>query len=193
MRSTVSNDPPERERPTLSELLAAVAELPSSQAAQVLARARPAPSTSPPEPPGPPPPPVYLSWGDFLTRTTPVERRRWCAAKAKKANAPRLMSGRPVNTITADDVQAILEEAHGRCRHCGSLAVESRPSKPDGSPAPWAGVGRRIGSLGHRVSRFQGGANARENLIWSCLWCNTWPDQRVPGAVDHGGYFPDDE
>lgn len=24
-------------------------------------------------------------------------------------------------------------------------------------------------------------------MRWSCLWCNTWLNQRVPGAIDHGG------
>lgn len=187
------DDPSERERPTLPELQAVVADLPAAQAARVLARARPAPLAPPPEPPEPPPPPRYASWGEYLTTTTRAERRRWCANKAKKANAPRLMSGRPVDTIAADDVWAILEGALGRCAHCGSLAVEKRPSETSGAPAPWESVGRRIGSLGHCISRFQGGANAQENLVWSCLWCNTWPDQRVPGAIDHGGYFPADD
>jgi len=183
-------NPPERERPTLTELMAAVADLPAAQAAEVLARARPAPRTAPPESPGTAPPPLYASWEDYLAATTWAERRRWCASKAKKANAPRLMSGRPVDVITVDDVWTILESARGRCAHCCSLAVEKRPSMAGGSPAPWEHVGRRIGSLGHRISRFQGGSNHPENLVWSCLWCNTWPDQRVPGALDHGGYFP---
>lgn len=184
--------PPERERPTFAELQSAVADLPAEQAAKILARAHPAPPVAPPERPGEPSPPLYTSWNDYLAKTTPAMRRRWCAAKTKKANAPRLMSGSPALVITADDVWAVLEAARGRCAHCGSLAVEKRPSMPNGSPAPWEHVGRRIGSLGHRTSRFQGGANNQDNLIWSCLWCNTWPDQRVPGALDHGGYFPID-
>jgi hypothetical protein len=190
MSSGAGASPPERERPTWTELQAAVADLPPARAAHVLARARPAPRTAPPETPGTLPPPLYASWDDYLATTTRAERRRWCAAKAKKANAPRLMSGHPVGVITADDGWAVLESAQGRCTHCGSLAVEKRPSMPGGSPAPWEHVGRRIGSLGHRISRFQGGMNDRENLAWSCLWCNTWPDQRVRGALDHGGYFP---
>jgi hypothetical protein len=61
--------------------------------------------------------------------------------------------------------------------------------RPDGAPVPWDMVGRRIGSLGHQISRFNGGDNTRENLVWSCLWCNTWLGERRPGATDHGGYF----
>ena len=40
------------------------------------------------------------------------------------------MSGIPTTTISADDVWAVLVSARGRCAHCGSLAVENRPSKP---------------------------------------------------------------
>jgi hypothetical protein len=190
MSPSAGINPPERERPTWDELKSAVAHLPAAQAAQALARARPAPRTAPPETSRTPPAPLYASWDDYLATTTPAERRRWCAAKAKKANAPRLMSGHPAAMITTDDVWAVLESARGHCAHCCSLAVEKRPSMPGGSPAPWEHVGRRVGSLGHRISRFQGGTNDRQNLVWSCLWCNTWPDQRVPGALDHGGYFP---
>jgi len=51
---------------------------------------------------------------------------------------------------------------------------------------PWEPIGRRIGSLGHRVARFNGGPNISANLIWSCLLCNTWPSMRTPGATDYG-------
>lgn len=44
----------------------------------------------------------------------------------------------------------------------------------------------RIGSLGHVVARFNGGANTPDNLAWSCLWCNTRPNERQPGATDRG-------
>jgi hypothetical protein len=98
------------------------------------------------------------------------------------------MSGPPDCTITAADVGEVLQSVKGRCEHCGSLAVEKRPSGPDGRPTPWAPVGRRIGSLGHRVARFNGGSNSITNLCWSCLWCNTWPTERRPGATDHGGH-----
>jgi hypothetical protein len=100
------------------------------------------------------------------------------------------MSGRPEDRITWKDVWSILATARGKCAHCGSLAVEHRSSMPNGAPAPWEPVGRRIGSLGHRVSRFGGGVNTRSNLVWSCLWCNTEPADRIDGATDHGGYFP---
>lgn len=127
----------------------------SERAREILARARPAPDRPPEEADEPPPPPMFTSWEDFLAGTTPAERRGWCAKKAKKANGPRLMSGIPTTTISAD-VWAVLVSARGRCAHCGSLAVENRPSKPNGAPAPWAAVGRRIGSLGHLLSRFGG-------------------------------------
>jgi hypothetical protein len=135
----------------------------------------------------PAPAPTFLSWDDFLSRTTPTQRRNWCRTKAKKANGPRLMSGSPDTRITTGDVWFVLEKAQGRCAHCGSLAVEHRPSKANGAPLPWDHVGRRIGSLGHLVSRFQGGPNHRSNLVWSCLWCNTWPSERTRDATDHGG------
>ena len=115
-----------------------------------------------------------------------MDRLAWCKAKAKKANAPRLMSGAPVVRISGADVLRVLEAARGRCCYCGSLAVERRPSGPIGEPLPWASVGRRIGSLGHRLARFDGGDNDAENLSWVCLWCNTWPQERRPGALDHG-------
>ena len=172
----------QREVPTLSELREAVSRLPPDQAKEIMARARPRPSAPPPV--GEPPPVVYASWEDYLVRTTSSERRRWCAAKAAKANSPRLMSGRPETMISADDVLAVLEEARGQCAYCGSLAVERCP------PGPWGQVGRRIGSLGHRVARFNGGPNTRANLAWCCMWCNTWPEERIMGATDHGGYFP---
>src|SRR5262245_51135664 len=142
MISGAGVNPPERERPTWAELQAAFADLPRARVAQVLARARPAPQTAPPETPGTPPPPLYSSWDEYLPTTTRAERRRGCAAKAKKANTPRLMSGHPVGVITADDVWAVLKSARGRCTHCDSLAVEKRPSMPGGSPAPWEHVGR---------------------------------------------------
>lgn len=96
------------------------------------------------------------------------------------------MSGVPLTKVTVEDVLAVLTAAEGRCVHCGSLAVERRPSRADGGPLPWAPVGRRIGSLGHIVGRFHGGANTLDNLAWSCLWCNTWQSERTPGATDHG-------
>lgn len=133
----------------------------------------------------------------------------WCRIKARTANRPKLVSGRPANRITPWDVIDILIAAQGRCHHCGSLAVERRPSKPNGAPLPWEAIGRRIGSLEHVVplagepiilglnegthgavgmSIGPRGTNTVDNLVWACLWCNTWPDERVPGAIDHGGY-----
>jgi hypothetical protein len=138
----------EREAPTLNELRTAVSRMPADQAGKIMARATPRPPAPPAS--GEPPPVIYTSWENYLARTTPAERRRWRAAKAAKANSFRLMSGRPETTISADDVLAVLERARGRCAYCGSLAVERRP------PGPWGDVGRRIGSLGHRVARFNG-------------------------------------
>jgi len=182
----------EREAPTLAELLRRLADLRPADAAAILARATPAPLHPPPETGGLPPPPRYASWDDFLTRTTLAERRRWCAQKAGKANRERLMSGRPETKITTVEVWTVLEAAQGRCHHCGSLAVERRPSAANGAPVPWSHIGRRIGSLGHLLSRFHGGSNTMDNLVWSCLWCNTWQTERTARATDHGAYHPQD-
>jgi hypothetical protein len=179
---------PDREAPTLGELLSFAATLPPDQAERLLARARPAPLAPDDNDQVDPPPPVYNSWGDYLKVTSIEERLRWCRAKAKIANRTRLMSGMPERKVTPNEVWTILEAAEGRCAYCGSLAVERRPSGPDGRPIPWAHIGRRIGSLGHRLARFHGGANNPANLCWSCLWCNTWPTERRPGATDHGGF-----
>jgi hypothetical protein len=177
----------ERERPTHAELEAVLATLPPDEAEKVRRRTSPAPPAPSPEGAGVVrPAPVFTSWQDYVERTSEADRRRWCSIKASKANAKRLMSGTPEHKLTADDVLAVLVAAQGRCVHCGSLAVENRPSKPDGRPAPWAPVGRRIGSLGHIVARFNGGLNVPANLAWSCMWCNTWVSERSPGATDRG-------
>ena len=42
-----------------------------------------------------PPPPVFLSWNDYLARTPRSQRMKRCNARAKKANAKRLMSNSP--------------------------------------------------------------------------------------------------
>lgn len=137
------------------------------------------------------PPPVFLSWGDYLARTTRSQRMARCYAAAKKTNRKRLLSVSPAFPIHGSDVWAVIEAARGRCVHCGSLAVDGRPSNPiTGAPLPWAQIGRRIGSLEHLTSRFSGGDNDRSNLAWSCLWCNTWETERRPLATDHGGYYP---
>ncbi|GAA1030774.1 MULTISPECIES: HNH endonuclease [Amycolatopsis] len=129
--------------------------------------------------------PLYVSWGDYLARTTPQERRAWCQRKAKRSNRPRLMSN-AAEKLSVQDVVDVFEAAQGRCRYCGSLAVEGRPSTANGGPAPWEHIGRRIGSLDHPVSLVLGGRNHITNLAWSCLWCNTWPSLRLLGATDHG-------
>jgi hypothetical protein len=175
------------EAPTSTELAARLAELPPEKAAQIMAVARPRPILRGDEfTDRPLPPPVYASWADFLARTTAAERRAWCSRKATKANGARLMSGEPLRKITASDVFAVLERAKGRCAYCGSLAVERLPR------GGWGHIGRRIGSLGHNVSRFHGGDNDRRNLSWVCMWCNTWPEERRKGATDHGGHYPVD-
>ena len=139
----------------------------------------------------PTPPPIYATWEDYLARSSKADRMLRCARAASKANRKRLLSDAPTVRITTKQVWAILENAKGRCAHCGSLAVERRPSNPvTGAPVAWAQVGRRVGSLGHINSRFTGGDNDLTNLIWSCLWCNTWPQERHPGATDCGGYYP---
>lgn len=131
--------------------------------------------------------PLYRTFDEYLAATKEAQRRSWCRSKATKANAPRLMSGAPDVKLTPDDVLSVLMDAKGRCAHCGSLAVENRPSNAEGHPLPWEAGGRRVGSLDHSDTRVGGGSNAKKNTRWSCLWCNTWPNQRIPGAIDHGG------
>jgi hypothetical protein len=137
--------------------------------------------------------PVFRSFADYLMQTTHRERwERW-KQSAKRANRKRLLSD-PVDVrVRPEDVWEVVKAARGRCAHCGSLAVEGRPSYRAGSPAPWEQVGRRIGSLGHRQLRFLGGSNAPANLQWECLWCNTWTARGVlqeRGALDRGGFHP---
>lgn len=138
----------------------------------------------------PTPEPSYLSFSDYLERTTYTERMARCRAAANKANRKRLLSAPSNHRLFGDDIWNVIEAACGRCAYCGSLAVENRPSKPNGAPAMWAQVGRRIGSLEHRHWRAFGGDNHRSNLAWSCLWCNTWESERRRGATDHGGFHP---
>jgi hypothetical protein len=176
----------DREAPTATELLVFAASLPVGEREKLLASARSAPLAPEKVGEGNVPDPIYRSWADFLAATTAAQRLAWCDRKARRANRPRLMSGHPNLRITAAVVWAVLEEAAGRCGDCGSLAVEGRPSGPDGRPTAWAAVGRRIGALGHRLARFNGGGNDRDNVYWCCLWCNTWPAERRLGATDHG-------
>lgn len=179
---------PPREAPTLAELIDFAKQLPADDAKTLLAMARPAPPTPTPDSrTAAAGKPTYTSWADYLERTTVSQRMLWCRKKAERANRKRLMSGEPEVKLSGADVWAVLEAAQGRCDHCGSLAVETRPSTAMGQPSTWEHMGRRIGSLGHRIARFNGGSNAPENLCWSCLWCNTWPNERRRGAADHGG------
>ena len=140
----------------------------------------------PADPVSEPPSPVYKTWEEYLARTTKQERMKRCYAASKKANRKRLLSAAPTAKVTGPLVWAVIEKARGRCAHCGSLALEIRPSKVNGAPSPWAPVGRRIGSLEHSKARYEGGDNFIENLAWACLWCNTWPCERRVGAKDHG-------
>ena len=138
-----------------------------------------------------PSPPIFSSWTEYLAGTTYGQRMKRCYAAAKKANRKRLLSPVPDVHLTAQDVWSVIETAQGRCIHCGSLAVENRPSNPaTGAPLAWAQVGRRIGSLEHVKSRFGGGGNGLANLAWACLWCNTWETERRPNSPDHGGFYP---
>ena len=133
-------------------------------------------------------PPRFEGWEHYLATTTPTERRAMCASRTRKANARRLMSEAPQRIVTADDVWHVVETARGRCHHCGSLCLERLPYDPvTKKKLPWGHIGRRIGSLEHLVPRVRGGTNDPANLVWSCLWCNTWSCERVPGATDHGG------
>lgn len=182
---------PPQEAPTLAEITEFAKHLPLDEGIALLRRVHVAPSAAPAASTAVPAgEPVYTSWEDYLGRTTVSQRMLWCRKKAERANRKRLMSAEPDVKISGADVWALLEAARGRCEHCGSLAVETRPSTATGQPSPWEHVGRRIGSLGHRIARFNGGSNAPDNLCWSCLWCNTWPSERWLGATDHGGLQP---
>lgn len=138
----------------------------------------------------PPPDPVYVSFVDYLARVPYKEITEKCRNAAKKANRERLMSLPPEHRISREDVLNVMVAARGRCRYCGSLAVEKRPSRPDGAPDRWAQIGRRCGSLDHSTWRAYGGDNDLSNLGWSCLWCNTWVSERKKRAKDHGGFYP---
>lgn len=93
--------------------------------------------------------------------------------------------------LSGRDVWALVENTKGRCMYCHSLAVERRPSAAGrGYPLAWADIGRRIGSLEHINSFLDGRINHPSNLGWACLWCNVHPDQRIPFAHDHGGFYP---
>jgi hypothetical protein len=158
--------------------------------ARELGRPIPKGKTAPPLPMGkslPASKPIYSSWEAFIQLVPDRDIRAWCTAKAHTANKERFMTGKQPLIVTAQQIYEILFRACGRCFYCGSLCVEKRPSLPNGRPAKWESVGRRIGSLGHKTALMNGGTNAIENLCWSCLWCNVWPSERVMGSTDHGG------
>lgn len=140
----------------------------------------------------PSPPPEFTSFNDWCVRTSVKEKREYCHTRAKSANSKRLLSPKPTYNVKTWEVWHIIEDAKGRCAYCGSLAVEKRPSNEKGHPIPWSNVGRRVGSLGHRVARFHGGGDEPDNLQWCCLWCNDWVSERIPGAANHGGYYPEE-
>lgn len=129
-----------------------------------------------------PPAPEFASWADYSARTTHGERMIKCCAAAKKANRKF-----PGVWLSGYDVLAIMLKAEGRCVYCHSLAVEKRPSAPNGAPIAWEHVGRRIGSLEHK-NREAG--NDRRYLAWACLWCNTHEGERIPYSPDYGGHYP---
>lgn len=141
------------------------------------------PSTPVPDAPRP----RFTTWEAFLLVHDDRALLKIAGRKAARSNQKRLLSDAVDYRLTASDVLDVLKAAHGRCVHCGSLAVEARPSTAAGAPLPWASVGRRIGSLDHSVPRILSGSNRPDNLQWCCLWCNTWPAERRPGATDHGG------
>ncbi|MFT8362923.1 MAG: hypothetical protein ABF608_07040 [Sporolactobacillus sp.] len=133
-----------------------------------------------------PPEPKYRSFEEFVEKAPKSEIRKWCYAKAYKANRSRRMSGAPIYKVSAQQVMDILFAAKGRCCYCGSLCVEKAPTK-NGKLTQWGYVGRRIGSLEHKERRVDFGDNNIENFEWCCNWCNTWPTERKRGATDHGG------
>jgi HNH endonuclease len=108
-----------------------------------------------------------------------ARRREW----AKTANPSE-------HQASGDDVWIVMIRARGRCVYCGSLCVEKRPLKANGTTAKWRRIGRRIGSLEHLIPLSSGGTNDPSNLAWSCLWCNTNELARKKRAKDHGGFHP---
>jgi hypothetical protein len=92
-------------------------------------------------PTAPTPKPVYSSWADFIAKTSRAERLARCHAAAKKSNMQRLMSEAPQRHLKGHEVWSVIEAQRGRCFHCGWLAVESRPSKPNGAACAVA-IGR---------------------------------------------------
>lgn len=127
------------------------------------------------------PPPIFVSWEDYLQRTTLSERMNRCHNAANKANK-RQRSTVLIKRLKGSDVWKVIEAARGRCVYCGSLAIERCPS------GAWGLVGRRIGSLEHLNGDC--GDNDPSNLAWACHWCNTKPDERCRNALDHGGFYP---
>jgi hypothetical protein len=135
--------------------------------------------------------PIYRSFLEYLDRWDEhAERMAKCDAAAKKASRKRLMSSRPKHRLSHDDLWRVIVAYRGRCVYCRSLAVERRPSNPDGSPAVWEHIARRIGSFEHVRPRFRGGDDDLPNIACACLWCNTHPSERREGATDHGGFHP---
>lgn len=139
--------------------------------------------------------PIYMSFADYMARTTNTERMGRCYAASKRANRVHrpLTPTHALPKLTGPGVWGLIEKAKGRCMYCRSLAVERRPSvEGRGYALPWAEIGRRIGSLEH-IDPYviDGTKNALSNLGWACLWCNVHPDQRVPFAADHGGFYPE--
>lgn len=144
------------------------------------------------------PAPAYTSWGDYLTKISWIKLKRKCFDTAKRAGRKRSMSAAAKHQVSGLHVWQVMRDAQGRCTHCGSLAVEGRPSDPkNGSPVAWNHVGRRIGSLEHISARGRGGDNEFSNLAWSCLLCNNWITEHARtrgiswcGKPDFGAIYP---
>lgn len=136
--------------------------------------------------------PGFSSWGEYLEQVPWSKLKQRCVDTANRANRPRVSAPPPKLRLAGFQVWNIFKNSQGRCAHCRSLAVECRPSSAStGAPLPWEPIGRRIGSLDHLLPRSSGGDNELSNLVWSCLWCNTWPKERRAMAGDHGGFYPD--
>jgi hypothetical protein len=115
-----------------------------------------------------------------------------CACCGSLPGNPLTCSGEV--RLKGRDIWFLIEQAKGRCTYCGSLAVEERPSHPiTGAPLQWAHVGRRIGSLEHVTPYPDGRINELTNLRWACLWCNVHPIERRYRALDHGGFYPNED
>jgi 5-methylcytosine-specific restriction endonuclease McrA len=88
---------------------------------------------------------------------TNKELKAYCQDKAEVANR------RAQPKIQWIDVLLVMAKAQGKCRYCGTYAVER--NLPGINP-------HSVGTLEHIIPVNRGGTNNRRNLAWACLYCN---------------------